>query len=42
MNITVQKQKGPYNQKQTSANAFFPLMPPVNDIEVGNESFEQM
>lgn len=42
MNIAVQKQQGPYNQKQTSANAFFPLMPSANEVEVGNESFEQM
>lgn len=42
MDIAVQKQQGPYNQKQTSANAFFPLMPSANEVEVGNESFEQM
>lgn len=42
MNITMQKQKAPYNQKQTSANAFFPLMPSANEVKVRNETFEWM
>lgn len=42
MNITLKRQKGPYNKKQTSANAFIQLLSSESGVEVGKKPSEQM